>query len=125
MGLSNLLAVGMGGFFGAVGRYWISGVAQRFGDRFPFGTLSVNLLGSLFLGLIATIFLEKMVVNQEVRLFLMVGLLGAFTTYSTFSLETLDLMRSGEWMVAGVNILANVIGTLIAVWAGVSIVKLW
>jgi CrcB protein len=66
-----------------------------------------------------------MIVSQEMRLFLLVGLLGAFTTYSTFSLETLNLARDGEWMFAGLNILANVMGTLIAVWAGVSIAKLW
>ncbi len=125
MDLSKILAIGTGGFLGAVGRYWISGLAQRLGDRFPYGTLSVNLLGSFILGLFATLFLEKMIVNQEVRLFLLVGLLGAFTTYSTFSWETLNLVRSGEWMFAGLNILANVVGTLIAVWAGVSIAKLW
>ncbi len=115
----------MGGFLGAIGRYWLSGLAQKLSPRFPFGTLSVNLLGSFMLGLLATLFLEKVIVSQEVRLFVLVGLLGAFTTYSTFSFETLNLMRSGEWMFAGANILANVAGTLIAVWAGVSIAKLW
>lgn len=125
MDIAKIFAVGMGGFLGAVGRYWISGLAQKFSDRFPLGTLSVNVLGSFILGLLATLFLEKMIVNQEVRLFVLVGLLGAFTTYSTFSLETLNLMRSGEWMFAGFNILANVVGTLLAVWAGVGIAKLW
>jgi len=125
MDFSKILAVGLGGFLGAVGRYWISGLAQKLSDRFPLGTLSVNLLGSFILGLLATLFLEKMIVNQELRLFLLVGLLGAFTTYSTFSFETLNLMRGGEWMFAGLNILANLVGTLIAVWAGVSIAKLW
>jgi CrcB protein len=125
MELSKILAIGLGGFLGAIGRYWISGLAQRIGNHFPYGTLSVNVLGSFILGLFATLFLEKMMVNQELRLFLLVGLLGAFTTYSTFSLETLNLMRSGAWMFAGLNILANVAGTLIAVWAGISIAKLW
>ena len=125
MDLSKIIAVGLGGFLGAVGRYWISGLAQKLSDRFPLGTLSVNLLGSFILGLLATLFLEKMIVNQELRLFFLVGLLGAFTTYSTFSFETLNLMRGGEWMFAGLNILANLVGTLIAVWAGVSIAKLW
>jgi len=76
-------------------------------------------------GLLATLFLEKMIVNQEIRLFILVGILGAFTTYSTFSLETLNLMRGGEWVFAGTNIFVSVIGTLIAVWAGVSLAKLW
>jgi len=125
MDLSKIIAVGLGGFLGAVGRYWISGLAQKLSDRFPLGTLSVNLLGSFVLGLFATLFLEKMIVNQEMRLFLLIGVLGAFTTYSTFSLETLNLMRNGEWIFAVLNIFANVVGTLIAVWAGVSIAKLW
>lgn len=125
MEISKILAVGMGGFLGALGRYWISGLAQRLGERFPYGTLSVNLIGSFLLGLFATLFLEKIIVNQDIRLFLLVGLLGAFTTYSTFSLETFNLMRSGEWMFSGLNIFANVLGTLIAIWAGVSIAKLW
>mgnify|MGYP002640774421 CR=1 FL=1 len=125
MELSKIMAVGMGGFLGAVGRYGMSSIVQRLGDRFPYGTLSVNLLGSFILGLLATLFLEKMIVSQELRLFLIVGLLGAFTTYSTFSLETLNLIRAGEWMFAGLNVLANVAGTLLAVWAGVSIAKLW
>ena len=123
--LAKVLSIGMGGFIGAVGRYWFSGFMQKYSDRFPLGTLSVNLLGSFILGLLATLFLEKVIVNQEIRLFLLIGVLGAFTTYSTFSLETLNLMRSGEWILAGFNILANIIGTLIAVWLGLSIAKLW
>ncbi len=123
--LSKVLSIGLGGFLGAVSRYWLSGLAQKLSDRFPFGTLSVNLLGSFILGLLATLFLEKVIVSQELRLFVLVGLLGAFTTYSTFSLETLNLLRNGEWLFAGINILSNVFGTLIAVWAGVSIAKLW
>lgn len=124
MEFGKIMAVGLGGFIGAISRFWISGLAQKLSGRFPLGTLSVNLLGSFILGLFATLFIEKMVINQELRLFLLVGLLGAFTTYSTFSLETLNLMRSGDWSFAGFNILANVAGTLIAVWAGVNIAKL-
>ena len=120
----HLVSVGLGGFVGAVGRFWLSGLAQKFSDRFPFGTLSVNLLGSFLLGFLATLFLER-VVSQDLRLFLLVGLLGAFTTYSTFSLETFDLMREGDWVMASVNILSNVLGTLIAVWTGVLVAKLW
>ena len=123
--LNKIMAIGLGGFAGAVSRYWVSGIAQKMSDRFPLGTLSVNLLGSFILGLLATLFLEKIIVIQELRLFVLVGLLGAFTTYSTFSLETLNLLRGGEWLFAGYNILFNVIGTLIAVWAGVAIAKLW
>jgi len=120
----HILSVGLGGFVGAIARFWLSGLAQRLSDRFPFGTLTVNLLGSFLLGLLATLFLER-VVSQDVRLFLLVGLLGAFTTYSTFSLETFDLMVEGEWFLAGTNMLANVLGTLIAVWTGVLVAKLW
>ncbi|MCF7808150.1 MAG: fluoride efflux transporter CrcB [Candidatus Marinimicrobia bacterium] len=123
--LTTILSVGLGGFLGAVGRYWLSGWAQQFGNRFPLGTLTVNLIGSFILGLLATLFLEKVIVSQELRLFLLIGVLGAFTTYSTFSLETINLIRSDAWMMAGLNVLANVLGTLIAVWAGLSLAKLW
>jgi len=122
---SKIISIGLGGFVGAVGRYWLSGLVQRLSDRFPVGTLSVNLLGSFLLGLLATLFLEKMIINQEIRLLILVGLLGAFTTYSTFSLETLNLLRVGEWQFAGLNILLTVSGTLIAVWIGVALAKLW
>ena len=125
MELSKVIAVGLGGFLGAVSRYWVSGLAQKLSDRFPFGTLTVNLIGSFILGVLATLFLEKVIVNQELRLFLLVGLLGAFTTYSTFSLETINLLRGGAWLFASLNIIANVMGTLIAVWAGMGIAKLW
>ncbi|MCF6237954.1 MAG: fluoride efflux transporter CrcB [Candidatus Marinimicrobia bacterium] len=123
--LSKIVVIGLGGFMGAVSRYYVSGLAQKFSDRFPYGTLTVNLAGSFILGLLATLFLEKVIVSQELRLFVLVGLLGAFTTYSTFSWETLNLMRGGEWLLVSFNIMANVLGTLIAVWAGVSIAKLW
>ena len=125
MELSKILSIGLGGFLGAVGRYWFSGIVQKLSDRFPLGTLSVNLLGSFLLGLLATLLLEKTIGSQEVRLFVLVGLLGAFTTYSTFSLETLNLMRGGEWILAGLNVLLTVLGTLIAVWIGVALAKLW
>lgn len=123
--LVKYLSVGIGGFLGAVGRYWLSGWAQKFTERFPLGTLSVNVIGSLVLGFLATLFLEKVMVSQELRLMMLIGLLGAFTTYSTFSLETLNLIRGNEWMLAGINILTNIFGTLLAVWAGVSLAKLW
>ena len=123
--LTRILSVGLGGFVGAVGRYWLSGIAQQFGGRFPLGTLTVNLLGSFLLGLLATLFLEKVLVSQEMRLFLLIGVLGAFTTYSTFSYETLQLVRSDAWLMAGLNVLANVVGTLVAVWAGFTLAKFW
>jgi len=123
--IGKLMSVGLGGFIGAISRFWVSGLAQKMSDRFPFGTLSVNLIGSFLLGLLASLFLEKAMISQELRLFILVGLLGAFTTYSTFSLETFNLIRGGAWLFAGMNILGNVGGTLIAVWAGVSIAKLF
>ena len=121
----KLLSIGLGGFLGAIARYSMSGLVQKIGDRFPWGTLSVNLLGSFLMGLLATLFLEKLLINQELRLFILVGLLGAFTTYSTFSLETINLLRQSQYLLAVGNILANALGTLIAVWLGLSLAKLW
>ena len=125
MSLSHLLAVGAGGFIGAIARYAMSTALNALTPRFPLGTLGVNVLGAFLLGLLATLFLEKVSVGVELRLLLLVGVLGAFTTFSTFSLETLDLIRAGSWPAACLSMVANLGGTLIAVWAGVALAKLW
>ncbi len=98
-------------------RFWLSGFVHRYtGPIFPYGTFAVNLLGSFILGLIIFHFAEKELIGKEFRLFLTVGFCGGFTTFSTFSLETFYLLRDREYMLAGGNILLNLITTIVAIY---------
>lgn len=119
----KLLVLGAGGFLGAIGRYWISGLAQRFYGSFPMGTLTVNVLGSFLLGFLATLFLERLTVSLELRLFLLIGVLGSFTTYSTFSLETMNLMREGDWWFVILSVGGNLVVGLLAVASGMILAR--
>lgn len=113
-----LLAVALGGAFGAVARYWISGWVQDVaGGFFPWGTLTVNVAGSLLLGF-ALIWLQSTVVSAEVRQLVAIGFLGSFTTFSTFSFETMAMLRDGEWWSAGGYMLGSVVLGLGAAMAG-------
>ena len=123
--MMKLLYVGLGGFIGAIGRYWLTGLAQRLSSGFPLGTLVVNVLGSFVIGFLATLFLEKILVTMEWRLFILIGLLGAFTTFSTFSWESLSLLRNGDWGFALLYVGGNLVGCLLAVWAGFGLAQRW
>lgn len=121
--MRELLAVAAGGAFGALGRYWLATAAQRIGGSgFPYGTLTVNVLGSLLIGVLYVAF-ERGGLHQDLRLLLTVGLLGAFTTFSTFSLETLVLLEQGTWGRALVNIVASVVFCLVACAIGVYLAR--
>ncbi|MCP4215127.1 MAG: fluoride efflux transporter CrcB [bacterium] len=110
----------MGGFVGAVSRYLVSGWVQAYFSRpFPLGTMAVNIIGSLILGLMAGL-TQAHIVSQGVRLFVSIGLLGAFTTFSTFSYETLMLMRSGSIFEGFLNIAVSLILGLLMVFIGYS-----
>ena len=122
--MTQLLMVGAGGAIGAIGRYLLSTwVYSLSGRAFPWGTLAVNLLGSLLMGFLSVWLLERMTVSTEMRALLMVGFLGAFTTFSTFSIETLLLLEQGAVARAGVNIAASVITCVFAAWMGTLIAK--
>jgi CrcB protein len=117
--VGELLAVGCGGFVGAVARWGLSSWVQRlYGGSFPLGTFAANMLGCLFIGVIFALVEARPDWSPHVRLFLMVGLLGAFTTFSTFGHETLDLLRSGSWWLALLNVLGSATVGLLAVMAG-------
>lgn len=107
--ITRLLIVGAGGFAGAVARYlaglWIG---QRWGRSFPLGTLVINVSGSFLIGLLMPLLTERFVVNPQWRLLLVVGFLGAYTTFSTFEYETGSLLKDGEWMYAMLNIALSV-----------------
>ncbi len=111
----------LGGALGTGARYWCSGVVARaFGETFPWGTLLVNVSGSLIIGVFATLTGPdgRMFVGTNARQFVMIGLCGGYTTFSSFSLQTLNLMQDGEWVGAGANIVLSVVLCLLAVWAG-------
>lgn len=116
--LANVLAVAAGGALGAVLRYGVGlGLASRSG--FPWATLSVNVVGSLLFGLLIVWLNERLPAASELRVFLLVGVLGAFTTFSTFSWETLVLFEQGAMLRATMNIVGSVMLCVIAAAAGV------
>ncbi|MGB2601762.1 MAG: fluoride efflux transporter CrcB [Candidatus Omnitrophota bacterium] len=115
--------IAIGGAVGALFRYWISGITYRlFSGDFPWGTLAVNLIGSLVIGLIWGVS-ETVAVSQNMRVLIFIGILGSFTTFSTFSLENFHLLRDGEyWFVFG-NIMASVVIGIVLVFTGFFISK--
>ena len=105
-----VLSVGMGGFFGAIGRYGVSKFVTDFaGHHLPWGTLTVNAIGSFLLGFIGNYLLHHMEVSPLLRLAITTGFMGAFTTFSTFSLETIMLVQEDRMAAAGINVLSNVV----------------
>jgi CrcB protein len=113
--------IAVGSALGGVARYWCSGVAARLiGETFPWGTLIVNVVGSIVIGFFFTITGSdgRWLVSSTARQFVMVGLCGGYTTFSSFSLQTLNLVHDGEWLYAGLNIGASVILCLLGVWLG-------
>jgi len=117
--MSHTLAIAFGGALGALGRYWMSNAVYRLlGRDFPYGTLAVNVLGSLALGWLYVLLIERLHVAAEWRGLLIVGFLGAFTTFSTFSLETLALLEQGAYWKAGMNVLVSVVACIGAAWLG-------
>ncbi|NBC49880.1 MAG: fluoride efflux transporter CrcB [Gammaproteobacteria bacterium] len=121
----QILAIAGGGALGAVARFGLSnGVYRWLGRDFPWGTLTVNALGSFMMGLLFVLLLERGPLAPELRAAVIVGFLGAFTTFSTFSLETLVLVEQGEPLRALLNILASVLICLLACWGGIVIARL-
>jgi len=117
--LIKILAIASGGAIGAMLRYAVaSGTHALFGRGFPYGTLVVNVVGCLGMGFLYILLLERLSLGPEWRAALQVGLLGAFTTFSTFSMETLLLLESGETQKAVINIILSVFLCLAATWAG-------
>ncbi len=118
--MNQLLAIALGGATGAVMRFLVStGVHRLAGRDFPYGTLSVNVVGSLVMGFLYIILIERASLGAEWRAVLLVGFLGAFTTFSTFSIETLNLIENGELIKAGTNVIISVVLCLLAAWSGV------
>jgi fluoride exporter len=116
--MSLWLLVGLGGFFGAILRYWLSGWIQSSFVSFPIGTLGVNFLGSLLLALIMYASEYRGLFGEEARVFLTIGVLGSFTTMSTFSFESMKLLEQGEQVMFGLNLVCTVSACLLAIYLG-------
>lgn len=118
----NLFAIAGGGAVGALMRFWISNsIYTLYGRDFPYGTLVVNVLGSFLMGFMFILLNERFNIDPAWRAALLIGLLGAFTTFSTFSIETLNLFIAGETMRAAMNIMLSVIVCILATWLGILI----
>ena len=116
--INEILLIGLGGFIGAILRYAIGGLVPKQESGFPLGTLSVNVLGSFILSTILFLSEHSGIVNEKFRIFTTIGLLGALTTMSTFSYESLHLMDEGKWLIGIEYVLITVFATLLAVFAG-------
>ena len=117
---NQLLMIAAGGAAGSLMRFLLStGVHRLAGRDFPYGTLTVNVIGSLLIGILYIVLVERASLGAEWRALLLVGFLGAFTTFSTFSIETLNLLENGELIKAGANVLLSVVLCILAAWSGV------
>ena len=121
----RLLLVGLAGLSGTLCRYWLSGVVvRRYGEAFPLGTLAVNLLGCFAAGLLFHIMQERQALSETARAVVFVGLLGGFTTFSAYGLQTFTLLREGRPGMAALNVVASNLLGLLLVWAGYAAGKL-
>jgi CrcB protein len=117
------LWVALGGALGSVARYWVNGlISEKLGSTFPWGILAINITGSFVIGILAALAVPEGRMDSASRQFttqfLMIGICGGYTTFSSFSLETLKKLQDGEWIYAGGNILLSVVLCLVAVWLG-------
>ena len=120
----NYLVIGVGGFVGAIARYALAlWIGQRWGRSFPLGTFVINISGSFLIGLLMTLMAVRFTENPQWRLLLVVGFLGAYTTFSTFEYETGALLNDGEWLYAGLNVVLSVVVGFIALKLGEVIAK--
>ncbi len=124
--LAQAMLVGAGGFVGSILRYAMSGLVHRVSPfaTFPYGTLVVNVIGCLAIGLAAGLAETRQVMGSGMRLFLLIGLFGGFTTFSTFGYETFSLVREGAPVKAGANVILQVVVGLTAVWCGHALSRL-
>lgn len=121
----KILYVGVGGFLGAISRYYVSKYSNIFlGDRIPLGTVIVNITGSFILGFLYVLSVEKLSVSDNFRLFLGVGFLGAYTTFSTFSVEFVNLISEGVVFNAAVYWVLNVLVSIVAAFLGIYLARI-
>ncbi len=123
--MQKLLMVGLGGFLGSVMRYWLGGlVMDRAGTTFPWGTFAINISGSFMMGILFAVALERFAVGEGTRIFLAIGFLGAYTTFSTLMLESYTMLEAGKFLLAGMDIAASVVMGFFAFYLGLVIGRL-
>lgn len=123
--MTKFLVIGLGGAIGAILRYYMGALDYRFsGGVFPVSTMVVNVSGCLVIGFLWGLF-DQFPVSPNVRLFIFIGILGGYTTFSTFGLETFNLMRDGEYRIAAANMFLSVVLGVGAVFAGHAASKAW
>lgn len=117
--LTRYFLIGVGGFLGAIARYWLGGlISNRTGTLFPYGTFAINISGSFLIGLVVTMLAENAHWNPAWRLLIPIGFIGAYTTFSAFEFETLQSVRDGQFLMAGLNVGLSVVLGFVAVWLG-------
>ena len=122
--MSKTILVGVAGLAGTILRYWLSGVvARRYGETFPWGTMAVNLAGCFIAGALFQLTEERFLVNPTLRTVIMIGLLGGFTTFSSYGLQTFTLLKNGEVALATINVVVSNVFALLMVWVGYGVVK--
>jgi fluoride exporter len=123
--MQRYLLIGMGAFLGANLRYIVqTWAAVRWGSSFPYGTLVANVTGSFILALFVTLATQRLAISPAWRLFFAVGFVGGYTTFSSFTVETLSLAQDANWLWSGLNVLANVLLGLTAAFLGVALARL-
>jgi CrcB protein len=123
--MQNIFIIGAGGFLGAIARYAISlWIGQRWGRSFPLGTFFINVSGSFLIGFLMALFAERLMLNPQWRMFLVIGFLGAYTTFSTFEYETGALLRDSEWLMAVLNVVLSVCIGFVALKLGESAARI-
>ena len=124
--MKHLIFIALGGAGGALARHWLSGLVHASAKtHFPWGTLSVNLLGSFLIGIMYILIVERGLVHPDWRSVAIVGFLGAFTTFSTFSLETIALLEAGQPGLALGYVLGSVVVCIFAVWLAMSLARIF
>jgi CrcB protein len=123
--MQRIALIGMAGLVGTLGRYWLSGaVARRYGEEFPAGTLVVNVVGCFLAGILFHLLQERFEVGETARAAVLVGLLGGFTTFSAYGLQTFTLLRDGQFLLAAANVVGSNLAGLLMVWAGYNLARL-
>ena len=124
--MSNYVLIAIGGAAGALARYFVAALIQsRFPSSFPMGTFVVNVSGCFAMGLVASLLLDRVGASIGLRVLLAVGFLGAYTTFSTFELETFRAVTARAWLVGTANVAGSVVAGYCALWAGIALGRVW